>query len=498
MSSMLKDPKPLRFDTRLAGYAYQLEAVEAVKNLPYAALFHEMGLGKTKIALDLSLEWIRDSSVDSVLIVTKNGLVANWVDEIRRHTYLSAHVLDQNRSSNFFVLNSASRLYLTHYEAVKSEERRLKLFLKTRRVATILDESHKIKNPQSDTAKVFHRLSGGFARRVIMTGTPVANRPFDLWSQIYFLDGGRALGTDFKDFREHLDLRNDLWSDQSKRERFEAELAAAFEKIRPFTVRKTKDQAGIELPEKEIVNLLVDPEPMQLALYEQYRKALSATVMQGGQLIVDDAEAILKRLLRLVQIASNPLLIDDGYTAVPGKFPHLLRIIKRALQEKSKIIVWTNFIENVRWLRKQLMEFGPVMVHGSMSIDERNQAIADFKTNPLIHVLIATPGAAKEGLTLTVANYAVFYDRSFSLDDYLQAQDRIHRISQKQNCYVWNLICAGTVDEWLDSLLTAKRLAAQLAQADITTDDYARLANYDFGAIVHEILGLKGQTHGGE
>jgi SNF2 family DNA or RNA helicase len=498
MSSMLKDPKPLRFETRLAGYAYQLEAVEAVKNLPYAALFHEQGLGKTKIALDLALEWIRDSSVDSVLIVTKHGLVANWVEEIRRHTYLSAHVLDQNHSSNFFVLNSAARLYLTHYEAVKSEERRLKLFLKTRRVATILDESHKIKNPESETAKIFHRLSSGFVRRVIMTGTPIANRPFDLWSQIYFLDGGRALGSDFQDFREHLDLRNDLWSDKSKRERFEAGLAAAFDKIRPFTVRKTKDQAGIELPEKEIFNLLVEPEPKQWSLYEQYRNSLSATVMQGGQLIVDDAEAILKRLVRLVQIASNPLLIDDGYSAVPGKFPHLLRIIERALHEKSKIIIWTNFIENVRWLRKQLAQFGPVMVHGSMSIDERNQALADFKTDPAVNVLLATPGAAKEGLTLTVANYAVFYDRSFSLDDYLQAQDRIHRISQTQNCYVWNLICSGTVDEWLDSLLTAKRLAAQLTQADITADEYARLANYDFGMIVHDILGLKGRTHGGE
>ena len=123
-----------------------------------------------------------------------------------------------------------------------------------------------------------------------------------------------------------------------------------------------------------------------------------------------------------------------GYSAIPGKFPHLLRIIKRAVQEKSKIIVWTNFTENVRWLRKQPAQFSPVtMVHGSMSIDERNQAIADFKNDPAVNVLLATPGAAKEGLTLTVANYAVFYDRSFSLDDYLQAQDRIHRISQKQN-----------------------------------------------------------------
>src|SRR6202030_2563380 len=98
-----------------------------------------------------------------------------------------------------------SRFLLTHYEVVKTEERRLQLFLKTRRVAVILDEAHKIKNPVSEIAKALHRLSRGFVRRIIMTGTPVANRPFDLWSQIYFLDGGRSLGDDFECFRARLD-----------------------------------------------------------------------------------------------------------------------------------------------------------------------------------------------------------------------------------------------------------------------------------------------------
>ena len=69
---------------------------------------------------------------------------------------------------------------------------------------------------------------------------------------------------------------------------------------------------------------------------------------------------------------------------------------------------------------------------------------------------MATPGAAKEGLTLTCANHAIFYDRSFSLDDYLQAQDRIHRISQTRECYIHNMIATDTVDEWVDILLTAK------------------------------------------
>jgi SNF2 family DNA or RNA helicase len=195
-----------------------------------------------------------------------------------------------------------------------------------------------------------------------------------------------------------------------------------------------------------------------------------------------------------VQIASNPMLVDQSYRATPGKFPRLLDLVTNAVSAGSKIIVWTSFTENADWLGAQLAEFGSVVVHGSILLPLRNDAIRRFKQDPEYRVLVATPGAAKEGLTLTAANQAVFYDRSFSLDDYLQAQDRIHRISQTQTCYVWNLLCENTVDEWVDSLLAAKRLAAQLAQADIDAAEYSRLANYDFGKVVREILGMEQKT----
>ena len=489
---MLKERTDLKLDARHAGFAFQVQAVEAVKGLPFAALFHEQGLGKTKMGIDLALEWIRAGEIDSVVIVTKRGLIENWTEEIKAHSHLTARVLDQNRNSNFFALNSPARLYLTHYEAVKSEERRLALFLKTRRVAAILDKSQKIKNPKSDLAKAFLRLASGFARRVIMTGTPVANRPFDLWSQIYFLDGGKALGLDFEEFRRHLDLGNDLWADETKRLKFESELAAVFAKIRPFTVRETKGSAGIDLPEKRVENLLVEPESSQMELYERFRTELRADVVRDGIVVNDDAEDMLKRLLRLVQVASNPRLVDQGYDKVPGKLPRLMGLVDRAVAAGSKIIVWTSFVMNAEWLREELAEHGAMVVHGAIAHAERTSAIDAFKHDSACRVLVATPGAAKEGLTLTVANHAVFYDRSFSLDDYLQAQDRIHRISQTQTCYVWNLICSGTVDEWVDSLLAAKRLAAQLAQADLSPEEYARLANYDFGRIVRAVLGLDG------
>lgn len=323
-----------------------------------------------------------------------------------------------------------------------------------------------------------------------MTGTPVANRPFDLWSQIYFLDGGKALGCNFDEFRHKLDLSNDLWENERKRQEFEKELAALFSKIKPFTVRETKGSSGIELPEKIIENILLEPESQQAELYERFRKEMRSEVFRDGEFVEDNAEDLLKRLLRLVQVASNPRLVDDAYDGVPGKFPQLRSLVESAIATGSKIIVWTSFVDNADWLCNELAEFGAVRVHGEIPIADRTKFITAFRRDDRTKVLVATPGAAKEGLTLTVANHAVFYDRSFSLDDYLQAQDRIHRISQTQTCYVWNLLCRGTIDEWVDSLLAAKRLAAQLAQSDLTAAEYARLANYDFGQIVKKILGL--------
>ena len=459
---MLKPIRNLDLSARFSGYAYQLEAIETVKELEYSALFHEQGLGKTKIGIDLSLEWIKGNVVDCVMIVTKRSLIANWLEEISNHTHLQAKVLGQDRKANFFALNSPSRIFLIHYEAVRSEAERLELFLKTRRVAVILDEAQKIKNPESQLTQSFHALSEHFSRRVIMTGTPVANRPEDIWAQIFFLDGGQSLGSNFEEFRSDIQLDNNLHEDSGRQSELATGLSSVFEKIRPFTVRETKDTAGIELPEKIISSVRVFMEPKQGVLYTKIQRELSAEVTQDGQLVVDNAEAVLKRILRLVQIASNPKLVDENYSAEPGKLAELRRIVADATSQGSKVIIWTSFVENAEWLCSEMSAYRAVRVHGAMDIDTRNQSIETFKHDEDALVLVATPGAAKEGLTLTMANHAVFYDRSFSLDDYLQAQDRIHRISQTQTCQIWNLICNDTVDEWLDSLLAAKRLAAQL------------------------------------
>ncbi len=370
-----------------------------------------------------------------------------------------------------------------HYEAAVRNESLLGLFLRARRVGAVLDEAHKIKNPASVLTQTFLRLAAAFKRRLIMTGTPVANRPHDIWAPICFLDGGKALGADYVGFRRRYDLRTD-----EPAEAYARDLESIFERIHRFTVRETKLSSGITLPDKVIITEYVNLALEQRRLYDLYRAELRAQIIRNGKPQYDDAEVVLKRLTRLIQCAANPAMIDDGYVEEPAKLPVLRRLVAHAVDAGDKVIVWTAFVKGATILLRALARYRAVGVHGGVSMTTRLRAIERFCTDSHCRVLVATPGSAKEGLTLTVANRAIFFDRGFSLDDYLQAQDRIHRLSQARRCHVVNLIALDTVDEWVDKLLSLKQAAAAVAQRDIDASEYSERAGDDLDALLAAVL----------
>jgi len=198
--------KEPRLEAKQEAFSFQVEAFLAVRDLPYAAVFHEQGLGKSKIAVDLMHYWLSTKQADTILFVVKKGLLHNWEREFALHSYVKPRLLTQERSSNFYVFNSPARVMLAHYEILKTELDRLLVFLKTRDVAVVLDESTKIKNPDSSLTQAAFKLAPLFKKRLIMTGTPVANRPYDIWAQIWFLDQGKSLGDDFAEFKRQSDL----------------------------------------------------------------------------------------------------------------------------------------------------------------------------------------------------------------------------------------------------------------------------------------------------
>lgn len=477
---------------KLGAFTYQQQAFEAVKDLDYSAIFHEQGLGKTKIAIDLLLYWLEKRDIDTVLIVTKKQLVRNWENEFVTHTHIVPKVLSSNRQDNFYILNSPARVIITNFETISGEKDRMELFLKARNTAIIIDESTKIKNPDSKLTKDFIELAPLFKIRTIMTGTPVANRPYDIWAQIYFLDFGQSLGEDFSRFKSYTDMSNDIGDNETKRKLFEDTVGGIFEKIRAFTVRETKNSGIITLPDKKYINEYCEFESKQKRMYDQIQHEMEILVQKEEEAFLDNSEACLKRLLRLLQIASNPRLVDDLYGSFSGKEQRLDTLLAEIVARGEKVIVWSSFIENVNYFYAKYKSLISVRIHGGMTIEDRNKSVEKFKSGEA-NVLFATPQAAKEGLTLTIANNVIFYDRGFNLDDYLQAQDRIHRISQTKTCFVYNLMIKDSIDVWVDKLLQAKQNAAFLAQGDYKLAQYQSIMDYSYGELIKEILNMEEQ-----
>jgi SNF2 family DNA or RNA helicase len=149
-------------------------------------------------------------------------------------------------------------------------------------------------------------------------------------------------------------------------------------------------------------------------------------------------------------------------------------IIQEALTIGEKVIVWTSFRKNVRTLRARYKDLGALMLFGEIPIEERNNVISKFMSFPQFRILIANPAAAKEGLTLTSANNAIYLDRNFKMDDYLQSQDRIHRIGQTKKCTITKLVAKDTIDEYMDEIVEKKELIARYALGDTNSIDMKR------------------------
>lgn len=482
------DNAHVKLEAKFKAFPYQAEAFNAVKDMTYSAIFHEQGLGKTKIAIDLSLYWLKNKEIDTVMIVTKKQLVNNWENEIKAHTYIRPKIINTNKGDNFGVFNSTAKIVLANFEAVVSEQERIKLFLKTRSVAIIIDESTKLKNPEANITKVFWKISNYFKIRVIMTGTPVANRPYDIWSQIYFLDFGESLGKDFKSFKNKTDLNNKLEGDEIAQKDLADNIEQIFNKISKFSVRETKKTCGIKLPNKNYIRIDAEFEKDQSIMYKKVINEFKLEISKHGKTVIDDEQESLKRLLRLNQVVSNPAIIDEKYNKKSGKEEALEKLIDTILGRDEKCIVWSSYIYNIDYYAKKYSKYGSRKIHGKMSLIDRNKSVDLFKNDKTCRILFATPQAAKEGLTLTTANNAIFYDRTFNLDDYLQAQDRIHRISQTKDCNIYTMVIENTIDDWIDALLNAKQNAAYLAQGDITKQDYQSIADYSYGEIINSIL----------
>ncbi len=456
--------KDNRFNPKTKPFQHQLEAAKFIEGEHPVALFDEQGLGKSKEIIDGLLSDMEFGFIDGALIICKKTLLKTWENEIKKHTHLNFTNLTGEKFKRKKEFLKFSHFYLINYESLTQEEFLIKSLLKIRKLAIVLDESHRIKNPESIVTKSIFRIKDLSKKRIIITGTPVANRPEDLWAQFYFLDNGKTLGNNYAEFKKRYSIKISMGETIIN----ETKLLELKKKIMRFSVRRTKDKIKDKLPQKIYKEYYTKLIGKQKKLYNQIKDELFAEIKKmSGEVIIDKINSIFKKMLRLIQITSNPYLIDKSYNEVPSKFKIIDKLVKEIINKNCKIIIWTSFIDNILILKRRYRNYNSLILYGGMKIKDRNKVVEWFQNDSDYKVLIANPAAAKEGLTLTAANYTIYLDRNFSSIDYIQSQDRIHRFSQTKKCYIIKIIAKETIDEYVDELITKKNQIAKLIQGDI-------------------------------
>jgi SNF2 family DNA or RNA helicase len=312
----------------------------------------------------------------------------------------------------------------------------------------ILDEAQAIKNASTASAKSARLLRGH--HRLALTGTPVENHLGEIWSLFEFLNPG-FLGPASVFGRAAA-------AAPGRAERADLELLARA--LRPFILRRTKEQVAPELPEKVEQTIHCDLEPPQRRFYdelrEHYRHTLLASVAKKG--LARSKMQVLEALLRLRQAASHPGLVDAARRAEPAaKLEVLLPRLRELADEGHKALVFSQFTTLLGLLRDRLDALGLVYEYLDGRTRDRAERVARFESDGGCPVFLISWKAGGVGLNLTAADYVFLLDPWWNPAVEAQAIDRAHRIGQERHVFAYRLIARDTVEEKIADLQNTKR-----------------------------------------
>ena len=458
-------PLPKGFTGELRHYQHSgFEWLHFLREYKFGGILaDDMGLGKTIQVLTYlqSLKETRwQSETEGVgnhaLVVVPKSLIVNWQRESEKFTP-ALKFLDY--TGNFRKKDAESfkgyDVILTTYGVLLRD---IESLSKYRFDMVILDESQAIKNPNSQSAKAARVLKSN--HRLVMTGTPVENNTFELWSQFAFLNPGLLGSMEYfkKEFANPIESAGDEKTAKLLRQL-----------VYPFILRRTKEQVAPELPPRTERVVYTDMEPAQKKLYtqtrERYRAELLGLIETEG---MNDARfKILEGLLRLRQIAIHPALVDSKYKGEAPKFEFLLETLETLQAENHKALIFSQFVGTLKLLRNELDTRGIKYMYLDGQTQKRQDHVDAFQNNDSIPFFLISLKAGGVGLNLTAADYVIHLDPWWNPAVEMQATDRAHRIGQDKPVIVYKIIARESVEEKILQLQEKKR---KLVEQLITTE----------------------------
>jgi SNF2 family DNA or RNA helicase len=415
-------------------------------------LADDMGLGKTvQLLAHIALEKENKRLKKPYLVVCPTSVLPNWLAEAEKftpHLKVVSHY-GANRQRSAGELKKYDVL-VTTYQTLLRDITQLKA-IEWHGIA--LDEAQVIKNHATEISNATRSLKSG--HRFCLTGTPIENHLGELWSQFEFLLPG--LLSDKKTFKQ-------LFRDPIERQGNQERRKALSTRVRPFLLRRTKQNVAIDLPPKETIIHKVALEGPQRDLYEsvrltmsdQVRAAIAKKGFKQSQIIVLDA------LLKLRQVCCDPRLVKlsaAGKVKASAKLDALMEMLVPMAEEGRKILLFSQFTSMLDLIIPKLTENDLLYVKLTGETKDRKLPVKLFQETDVPIFLISLK-AGGTGLNLTAADTVIHYDPWWNPAVEEQATDRAHRIGQTKNIFVYKLIAQGTIEQRMLELQEKKRALA--------------------------------------
>jgi superfamily II DNA or RNA helicase len=412
-------------------------------------LADDMGLGKTVQVLALleARRELRARGVCPSLAVVPKSLIFNWKQEAARFAP-RLRVLDHtgNQRARSVAHFADYDLILTTYGTLRNDAL---AFKDLRFDYLILDEAQAIKNADSVSAKSARLIKAD--HRLALSGTPIENHLGELWSLFEFLNPGMLGAASV--FKMTEATRN---PDEDTRKL----LARA---LRPFLLRRTKEQVLCDLPPKVEQTLFCELDTQQRARYDELREYYRATLLNRVRTegIGRAKIQILEALLRLRQAAIHPGLLDKQRVDEPSaKLDVLLPRVLEVIEEGHKTLIFSQFTGMLAILRRHLDRQGVTYEYLDGKTRDREACVARFQTDPSCRLFLVSLKAGGVGLNLTAAEYVFVLDPWWNPAVEAQAIGRAHRIGQTNRVFAYRLIARDTVEEKVIELQDGKRALA--------------------------------------
>ncbi|HBM16140.1 MAG TPA: ATP-dependent helicase [Lentisphaeria bacterium] len=439
-----------------------------------ACLADDMGLGKTVqvialLSAECESQLKKERGVS--LLVVPASLMHNWSAEIKKFCPSMKFVIAHPSNKDQFNIENPSEDEINKYTLIITTYgfvRKYKHFQERKWKYVIIDEAQAIKNHSSQQTKAVKTLKAD--KRIALTGTPIENTLWDLWSIFDFLNPG-LMGSAAQFKR--------LTSEKSEH---------VYGKIRkvisPYILRRLKSDKKIisDLPDKIEMDTFTRLSKKQLILYRKHLDELTYLLEENVEGI-EKKGLVLAAIMKFKQICNHPsqLTGDKEYSeSDSGKFERLREICEVIRDKREKVLVFTQFKEMTEPLDNYLSSvFGAkgFSLHGATSIKKRKEMVDSFQSDEYYPYFVLSLKAGGTGLNLTKANHVVHFDRWWNPAVENQATDRAFRIGQKKSVVAHKFICEGTFEEKIDEMLKEKSKLSRSILSDADGLNLTELTN---------------------